>query len=121
MMVMQDMLKDFLLGEHLLLVGNQVNEDSILRTAVCRDVCPLQYREQSPDLQWTSPERWRHAMKHSCVCKASAHQLQSELELSVPYGAQALAHALHLRPEALLRLCMEREWHPDCCRFSLDG
>uniref|UniRef100_A0A673I6E6 ATPase dynein-related AAA domain-containing protein n=1 Tax=Sinocyclocheilus rhinocerous TaxID=307959 RepID=A0A673I6E6_9TELE len=28
MMVMQDMLKDFLLGEHLLLVGNQVNEDS---------------------------------------------------------------------------------------------
>lgn len=28
MMVMQDMLKDFLLGEHLLLVGNQVIEDS---------------------------------------------------------------------------------------------
>lgn len=26
MMVMEDMLKDFLLGEHLLLVGNQVSD-----------------------------------------------------------------------------------------------
>lgn len=29
MMVMEDMLKDFLLGEHLLLVGNQVSETSL--------------------------------------------------------------------------------------------
>lgn len=28
MMVMEDMLKDFLLGEHLLLVGNQVSDIS---------------------------------------------------------------------------------------------
>lgn len=28
MMVMEDMLKDFLLGEHLLLVGNQVSDSS---------------------------------------------------------------------------------------------
>lgn len=31
MMIMEDMLKDFLLGEHLLLVGNQVNKRHIKR------------------------------------------------------------------------------------------
>lgn len=33
MMIMEDMLKDFLLGEHLLLVGNQVNMRNIKMNA----------------------------------------------------------------------------------------
>lgn len=53
------------------------------------------HAESIADVQYIIPERWRHAMKHSCVCKASAHQLQGELGLGVPYGRQAFAHCLY--------------------------
>lgn len=95
MMVMQDMLKDSLLGEHLLLVGNQVNEDSHPQDSSLRRCLstPIQRAEQtySTLAQSTGIVPWSTA----AFVKASAHQLQGELELSVPYGAQALAHTLH--------------------------
>lgn len=40
---MEDMLKDFMLGEHLLLVGNQVCEYLLLQIGVCRSVVKFNY------------------------------------------------------------------------------
>lgn len=47
MMVMEDMLKDFLLGEHLLLVGNQVS--NILVLVNCKIPSPVPRKEPCQD------------------------------------------------------------------------
>lgn len=118
MMIMEDMLKDFLLGEHLLLVGNQVNIKMnphkhfwrLLMFSTVKWVIKEVYDEILPNTtQWNTRSLLAHS-REDCdfeLCgqivfflngkQRSKHQgtvWTRELELLMPYSGCTLAHSL---------------------------
>ncbi len=82
MMVMEDMLKDFLLGEHLLLVGNQVSKNNGKKSetfnCLLKLFCPHWrsllrmshksfYLQRPNHDQWRDPALWNEQSLDSCL------------------------------------------------------